>query len=530
MRLMIKVYLVIYAFLLLLAFTADASVKTDDFATWAVASAILFPPVFLPFALWRLVFGRKGDPLDRNLFPWPGTKDSFRVRDLNQSVFVYGKTGSGKSSGSGLGLMRGILKVGSGVLFLCSKPEDRKWITDRAREAGRSRDLIIVAHDTDRKIDAVDFQMKAGADARQLTDFMVTMKEMQTRGKGKGGSNDQFWELSEADEFLFSIEPLRLALGRVTVHEIRLFIATSPKSAECFLAGKDDERGVGKAYRGSFHCRVMATASANARTEIEKHDFASAATYWNSHYANLDSKPRSSVEAGMMNTLNVFSMGMVRSKLSDGTNVTPADLERGRIIVVDYPVSTWGATGKAIMGCWKYITEKHVLRRKYRPGQPPIVIYSDEAQNLLTEFDSKYIDECRSHGGSLVFLSQSLSNYKMALGEDAAKALCGQAGHSIFHVVDSYTAAYASEMVGKAMQWKTGGSRGAPRDLLDSMLGVGEWNGNINEDMRALIEPREFQLGRTGGKLHGLVVDSWVIRNSCFANGSTAIRVPWSQR
>ena len=520
-------------FVLLVVLSASTRGEVDYYRC-GLLTAILFPFLFLPLTVLRMAFrprnGSRGTGLDAVLFTWP-TGDEFTAEDLVKSIFIYGKIGSGKSSGSGRGIMRAILALGAGVLFLCSKPEDRAWIVKLATEAGRAGDLMIFAADTELKCNFIDQQMKAGVDSRGITEFMISMKEVLS--KSKHGSKDPFWENSEADEFMFSIEPLRLAYGRVDAHEIREFISTSPKSAEHIRINDDGTlTNAGRAYRAGFHYQTMVKANRKLNTDIERSDFQSCKEFWNSHYIELDSKPRSSIEAGMRTTLNVFGMGIVRDKISDTTNVSPEDLDQGNIIVVDYPVGTYSASGRVIMAGWKYITQKHVLRRVFDAETDKlIIIYSDEAQNLLFEPDAKYIDECRSHGSGLVFLTQSISNYRMALGEDAANALVGQAGHSVFHVVDSITGKFAEEMVGSALLETYGGSQQAPRDEMDRMLGAGQWTGSVNQSIRPIIEARQFSIGRMGGKRGGLVVDSFVHRAGVpFRDRSSCIRVAWPQQ
>ena len=116
------------------------------------------------------------------------------------------------------------------------------------------------------------------------------------------------------------------------------------------------------------------------------------------------------------------------------------------------------------------------------------------------------------------------------MGKENAEMLIGQMAHKIFHVVDPATARYASELAGSAMQESYGGSQQAPGDLMDQMLGVGQWSGSVSQAVRPLIEPREFMIGRTGGHAHRLMVDSWVLRLGMpFRGGSSAIRCSWSQ-
>ncbi len=71
------------------------------------------------------MFGR--DPLDEVLghfdrdLPLP-------IRDMLRSACVFGQTGSGKSSGSGLMLANAVIRHrNSGGLILASKPEDKDF-------------------------------------------------------------------------------------------------------------------------------------------------------------------------------------------------------------------------------------------------------------------------------------------------------------------------------------------------------------------------------------------------------------------
>jgi hypothetical protein len=119
----------------------------------------------------------------------------------------------------------------------------------------------------------------------------------------------------------------------------------------------------------------------------------------------------------------------------------------------------------------------------------------------------------------------------MVLGEENANALMGQFGALIAHPVDVMTAKYLSERAGNAQQIDYGGSMGQPAGLFEQMTGVGSWNGSVNEHTRALIEAREFQSGRTGGRRNKLKTDSYVFRiGNPFANGLNVIKAEWSQK
>ena len=73
------------------------------------------------------MFRRKADPLDAVLDYW-ATNDPLTIRDILRSACIFGQTGSGKSSGSGLMLARALVNYpNSGGLILASKPEDKEW-------------------------------------------------------------------------------------------------------------------------------------------------------------------------------------------------------------------------------------------------------------------------------------------------------------------------------------------------------------------------------------------------------------------
>lgn len=89
------------------------------------------------------MFGKR-DPLDEAI-GYFGRRDPLLVRDLLRSACVFGQTGSGKSSGSGLMLARSIVNYrNSGGLILASKPEDKEFWIKVFTDARRADDLLIM--------------------------------------------------------------------------------------------------------------------------------------------------------------------------------------------------------------------------------------------------------------------------------------------------------------------------------------------------------------------------------------------------
>ena len=464
------------------------------------------------------MFGKRKNPLDRPFLTWP-TGDKYTIADMLRSMAIFGATGTGKSSASALGLVRSILGTNAGGLVLCSKPEDRNWWMDRLKEAGRIDDAILFAEDSPHRCNYMDFESRHGAGPR-----VYALPDDHRRGAGRPGRQATGSVLAGINERIIyqAIVPVLAAYGKADAPSIQRFINTAAYKPALLV---DEE------WQAGYHNQTLEIANARVKDPLLRYDLIQANDFWPGEFAGMDDRPRSSGLLGVNNCLHVFNSGLVRELCSTTTTFTPESIEFGKWVIVDFPVPKYGVSGKFIMAGLKYLTQRHILRRTFTPGDPPIVIYADEAQTVVNSEDADFVLQARSHGGCLLYLTQSIANYQERMGKENADMLIGQMAHKIFHVVDPATARYASELAGSAMQETYGGNQQAPGDLMDQMLGVGQWNGNVNQGVLPLIEPRKFMIGRTGGHSYGLMVDSWVIRLGMpFRGGSSAIRCSWSQR
>ena len=104
--------------------------------------------------------------LDNELMKWSPV-DPFTVREACQNTLIVGKTGSGKSSGSGAAILNALVQYrNSGGLWLASKPEDRDYAIRLFRRAGRADDLIIMEPGGAERFNILDYEMKRGARPR----------------------------------------------------------------------------------------------------------------------------------------------------------------------------------------------------------------------------------------------------------------------------------------------------------------------------------------------------------------------------
>ncbi|MFO0906862.1 MAG: hypothetical protein U0794_00620 [Isosphaeraceae bacterium] len=357
------------------------------------------------------IAARSADPLDRVLFNLD-RHNPFTVRDLLESVAVFGRTGSGKSSGPGRALAQAVAKLpGSGGLILVSKPEDLNDWTSIFRQQGRSSDLLVLGPGSPRRCNLLDFEQQSGSDSMALVDFLVVTGE--SLSEGGGGENAKFWDLSRRKLLWCAIEPIRLAWGSVTIPAIQEFILTAPQdNSQISKVPGGDGRSPLDVFRQGYHFRTMIAAGQKAKSPAENHDFSLCSGYWGEEFLRLDSKVKTSILADTGNLLHTYNTGMVREMVSTTTTVSPSDMERGKWVLLDFPVDRYQDSGRIIMSGWKLVTQRHILRRHAGPGDNVIVIHADEAQEVVSSFDAAFLAKCRSHRGCMIYLTQSINSFR----------------------------------------------------------------------------------------------------------------------
>jgi hypothetical protein len=474
---------------------------------------------------------RREEALDKVLMKWNDYGDVLRKRDLLQSICVQGASGSGKTSAVGYQLAKAVVRdEGVSGLIVASKPgEDREFWQKLFAKSGRSDSLIVVAPDQRHCFNWLDWELKNGADSREIANVIMTAAETLRRGDRGGKSEDPFFAVATERMIQLGVEAVRLGTGRVDAVALQRFIngmAMAPEQLKM------------PAWRQGFHCKTLEAAYQAAKGPIEKADMEQCLEAWLNEYVNLNDRTRSSITTQVNQILSVFTGGIVRTMLSGKTSISPAVIEDGRWILVDMPVSRWGASGQFVNAAWKLAVQRHVLRRVATPESRIIVTWIDEFQNHLTSFDSsKYLPEARSHYGASIVLTQSLHSYYAALNggqaaEHMANAMLTNFAHRIFCALgDAKSAEWASDLCGKSRQILISGSMAPQQDMWDEMMGQTKFTGSFSEHLENNVEPVAFMHNlRTGGP-PSFMVDAWVIRSGQpFSTGQNWLRVAFSQR
>jgi len=339
---------------------------------------------------------RHGD-LDDVLMRW-SARDPWTVRHACQNTLIFGKTGSGKSSGSGDAILRSLVRYrNSGGLILASKPEDKAYVQRVFREERTLDDLFILEPGGKYRFNMLDHERRKGADARDLTQACMTCKETlgRTEGGGGGGGDDNaaYFAAQERRMIHNSIEILLRATGQIDPWALQVFITGAAMSLEEL----GDEH-----WKGAFHNAMLQEAKKNASTDIEKHDVMLAEHYWTSEIPRLNERTRTSIETGALGVLHAMNSGLARDLLATSTNVSPDTLELRKWLMVNMPIVPGDVTAAVINTAVKYSVQRHILKRQAAAGDALLCIFSDEFQKLANSFDGMFLAECRSHLGCLV--------------------------------------------------------------------------------------------------------------------------------
>ncbi|HZU34730.1 MAG TPA: TraM recognition domain-containing protein, partial [Gemmataceae bacterium] len=287
-------------------------------------------------------------------------------------------------------------------------------------------------------------------------------------------------------------------------------------------------------WLAGFHNQILKRAFEAPKTSaVEQADCEQFLEYWLGEMVALNDRTRSSITTQALGILHVLCSGVVRAALSQGTNVTPAVLDQGKWLLIDMPVSRYGASGALVNAAWKLMVQRHILRRHAGRDSGITVIWVDEFQNHLNSFDAKFLAECRSHYGCMVVLTQSLHSYFAALkgghaAEHQANALLTNFAHRIFcSLGDAKSAEWASGLLGKRLETMIGGSMAPEESVWDTMMGRTKFTGSFSQQYQPVLQPNVFMHHlRTGGDG---IADAIIIRPEPFSNGENFLPVAFTR-
>src|SRR3954470_20345620 len=175
---------------------------------------------------------RRGDDLDQVLMRWSDV-DPFTVRHACTNLAIFGKVGSGKSSGSGDAVLRALIRYwNTGGLWLASKPEDVDYARRLFREERTLDDLLVMEPGGEYRFNLLAYEQKRGANAQKLTQLMLILAEGLDRmegGNSQGGA--PIWKQKNREGLDHAIEII-LRAGQLDPWALQCFITSAALSLE----------------------------------------------------------------------------------------------------------------------------------------------------------------------------------------------------------------------------------------------------------------------------------------------------------
>lgn len=397
-----------------------------------------------------------------SLSPLP--EDVWRLGDAFEGTAIFGRSGSGKTSGSGQALAKAFLRNGMGGIVLCAKPDEADNWERYAAETGRSASVIRFDGSGRYRFNFLEYEMQRDnippdVLATNLVSTLQSVVEVATRatGMGAGREGDAFWQKSSRMFLTMAVDLLYAATGRVRLAELVDLINSAPQSR----AEMQDESW----RQGSFFAQTMrdfyATGGAYPPPieDVKRLD-----QFWRRTFPNMTEKTRSNVVTTLMTDLDPLLRGQMRKIFSTETNVVPELTHDGAVILLDFPLKQWNETGVLAQMIFKYLWMRATERREITPESRPVFMWADECQLFLSAYDMEFQSTARSSRACTVLLTQNLPSFYSRIGgehaEHTVNAMMGNLRTKIFHNNDCTTTnQWATDLIGKETVWRASFNR-----------------------------------------------------------------------
>ncbi|PHN04383.1 type IV secretory system conjugative DNA transfer family protein [Flavilitoribacter nigricans] len=436
-------------------------------------------------------------------------EDWWTIRDAVRGVQIFGGIGSGKSSGSGKTLAKAFLKNGFGGLVLCGKPDERENWEKLAKEAGREDDLIIFREDSQYQFNPLDYELnrtgKGAGEIFNLSYLFMEIYKMGNRfsgGGGDGGDGERYWDNALKRCINRMIQLLKFSGEKVSIENMINLLSQAPYEEDMkdlSELSNEEIEGVGE-KNFCIGCIIKASARCD-NTPLEKEcEFVT--NYFTNEFSRVPEKTRAIVVESFLGLAEPFTSGILKKHFSKSTNLYPEATFEGKIIVLDFPVKEYLASGIYAQGIYKLLWQQAAERRNPNEDLLPVFLWVDESQLFLSDYDQIFQTTARSSRACTVFLSQNISNYYSAIGGKDPRpkidSLLGNLGTKIFHANnDAVTNEWAARTIGNAF-----------KNVRSINVGKNEnTSAGISQQLLHLVEPREFTMLKSGGFENDLKVE-----------------------
>ena len=436
--------------------------------------------------------------------------DAWTVRDAVGGAVILGGPGSGKSSGPARHLATSFLEAGFGGLVLCAKPsEAAKWL-GFARATGRQDDVIVFSPEhPELRFNPFDYELRrsgrGGGYTQNVVGLFEYLLEVVEGGKGEGNA-DPFWKRSVTMLVTHIFNVLHVSGETVSPLNISRVIQSCPKRDDTVDEFYDDE------WRESSFCfQCLAQAASAEVDQGMKQDIEMAATYLVEEFPQMSERTRTSILASWQGLAMPFLARPMREIFGTDTTLRIEDtFERGKILIIDYPLREFGEVGRIVGALMKFTFQTAVERRDITESTPPCFLFADEAQTFITSYDASFMATARESRCCTVFITQNISNLYAAVKAQNVRfvvdSLLANFMTKIFCAnADALTNEWAAKLI--AMSWQMKSSASTNMGQNTSM------GSSLSQQLAYQVLPAEFNTLVKGGP------PDWIVETVLFQGG-----------
>lgn len=470
----------------------------------------------------NIIKGRSGleSTLSRKLCKLNRYGDTFTVRDACESVVCFGEIGSGKSSLLNELLLKAYLRSGMGGVINVVKAGDTDKLIRIIKQCGREHDLVVFNDQSRLSFSVLQYFLnRKDPSAKEVTNLSNLLMRIyhitkNYRENSETSSSDHFWEDSLESLIQYTIQLLILSGNKPSVVDMQRIILD--------LFDEDDLRN---------YNRIWAILTDNAISDHEKKKTWKEYTDWSDsnaflklfHTANsrknlsseeleqleqvgdyflkvipkIGEKTRSIITQTYLTLIQPFQSGMLRRHFTDGVSdeLRPEQCwEHGKIIIIDFPVVIWGLPGIYAASIVKTSFQMAAERRTVSDTAQPAFLWLDEAQKLVSNYDTAFQLISRDKLIASVYITQTLPALRSSLsqksGGDQVKSFISNLGLKIFlanSCIDTNN--MASDLIGHHMVNTTS----------TTIENTEQGRKTLSQSRRKIVSTESFTMLRTGG-------------------------------
>jgi hypothetical protein len=440
------------------------------------------------------------------------------IKNAFEGMLIMGRTGSGKTSGSGFTFAESFLKMGFGGLVLTVKKGEAGHWRRLCAHCGREKDLVVVSRGGFFKLNVLAYEAqhpgRSAGLSQNLTSFCRNLLRISSRSQ-RSQHSEEIWEQAGDELLNATFDLFLIGGGGVTFDRLAKFVSSAPTDK---IPPTEEDWFKIPVFGAVLERAKRGIASAEDQRLVDK-----AVDYWCHYYPTLPARIRSSVTLGIYAMFDAFRGRDIPDLISGDTNMTPECIMSGLIVVLDLPLKEFGQAGLMVQSAWKYLFQTALERHQNLTGpkRRPVFLWEDEAQYFFSDHDHHFQDTARSSRVCRVVLTQNLSSFYKELGRDGvetANSVFGNLNTKVFHN-NSHpeTNEWAAKHFGSEIHMRQTYSHAPPppaRDFFDglrqSIDPPNTTSVSAAEHWEYAVRPEEFNKLRTGGPENNYLVDAYI--------------------